>query len=238
MISLVLSAGGLWAAWEIGAWKVLREHFTFDLIVGASAGAWNGWAIASGCSFEEIAELWRDPRLANVMTPGLHSTGLLRPEPMHEIARELFERFRPRTAYALTVVEIPSLRSRIVRGEEVRPEHLAAAASIPFGFPPVLIEGRRYVDGGFRAGLPLWAAEELGATRAIALNVLNTALFRVVRRAIWIKQPRGKMQVDCLEPSEPLGSLGDALRWNRNNIERWLALGERDANRWVSSVRI
>ena len=40
--ALVLSAGGFWGAWEVGAWKVLRERFHPDLIVGASAGSLNG----------------------------------------------------------------------------------------------------------------------------------------------------------------------------------------------------
>ena len=38
MTALVLSAGGLWAAWEVGAWRVLRERFQPDLIVGALGG--------------------------------------------------------------------------------------------------------------------------------------------------------------------------------------------------------
>ena len=80
MKALVLSAGGLWAAWEIGAWKVLCETFQPDLIVGTSAGAWNGWAIAAGCSAEELAKLWLDPDTAHVMTFGLHPTGFLKGE--------------------------------------------------------------------------------------------------------------------------------------------------------------
>ena len=59
--ALVLSAGGMWGAWEVGAWKVLREHFQPDLIVGASAGSWNGWMIAGGVSVDKIAAEWLDP---------------------------------------------------------------------------------------------------------------------------------------------------------------------------------
>ena len=70
MKALVLSAGGLWAAWEIGAWKVLSKTFQPDLIVGPSAGAWNGWAIAAGCTAEELAELWLDPATARIMCFG------------------------------------------------------------------------------------------------------------------------------------------------------------------------
>jgi NTE family protein len=234
--ALVLSAGGFWAAWEVGAWKVLRERFQPDLIVGASAGSWNGWAIASGCPLEDLEQEWLDPRMARVMSVGLHRAGVLCGEPLHETARVLFERFRPRTPFALTMVEVPSLRSRIVRESEVTALHLAASASIPLGFPPVKIDGKLYVDGGFRAGLPLWAAEELGATRALALNVLSTVEFRILGRLLWKKRARGSMAVTLLEPSERLGSLGEAVKWNPANIRKWIALGERDAKRIASSI--
>jgi NTE family protein len=234
--ALVLSAGGLWAAWEVGAWKVLRERFHHDLIVGASAGSWNGWLIASGCTPEEMEREWLDPGMAGVMQFGPHSTGFLRAAPLHEKARELFERYRPHTPFALTIVELPSLRSRIVREKEIGPLHLAASCSIPFAFPPVRIDGRYYIDGGFRAALPVWAAEELGATRVLALNVLNTIEFRVLGRILWKKRARGTTPVTLLEPSERLGSLRDAAVWNSTNIRKWIALGERDAIRIASSI--
>src|SRR5215469_14923158 len=99
MPALVLSAGGLWAAWEVGAWKVLWESFRPDLIVGASAGAWIGWAIAGGATPEEIAAEWLDPRTGHIMKFGLHATGCLRPEGLCEKARELFERSRPKIPF-------------------------------------------------------------------------------------------------------------------------------------------
>ena len=236
--ALVLSGGGFWTAWEVGAWKVLRERFQPDLIVGASAGSWNGWVIASGGTPEELEREWLDPRLAGLMRIGLHPTGILRGEPLHEESQKLFARYQPRMPFALTIVEVPSLRSHIEREKEIKPLHLAAACAIPFGFPPVAIDGRRYVDGGFRAAVPLWAAEELGATRVIALNVLNTPAFRLLHRLMWGKRPRGAMQVTLLEPSEPLGSPLDAVRWNADNIRRWIAQGERDAIRIASSIII
>jgi NTE family protein len=234
--ALVLSAGGLWAAWEVGVWKVLRNRFRFDLIVGASAGSWNGWLIASGCTPDELEREWLDPSMSGIMSLNLHSTGFLHGEPLHRKARELFARFRPRMPFALTVVELPRLRSRIVRETEITELHLAASCAIPFGFPPVKIGGHYYVDGGFRAGLPLWAAEELGATRAIGVNVLNTLEFRMLGRILWKKSPRGAMNVTMIEPSERLGSLRDAVYWNADYIRDWIALGERDATRIASSI--
>ena len=42
MTALVLSAGGMYGAYQAGAWRVLAERFQPDLIVGASIGAVNG----------------------------------------------------------------------------------------------------------------------------------------------------------------------------------------------------
>ena len=137
--ALVFSAGGLWAAWEVGAWSVLRERFHPDLIVGASAGAWNGWAIAGGCTPQELARMWLDPATGGVMRFGLHSTGFLQGAPLRAKARDLFQQFQPRVPFALTIVELPSLRSRIVRDRDITWQHLAACCAIPFGFPPVEI---------------------------------------------------------------------------------------------------
>lgn len=234
--ALVLSAGGMWAAWEVGAWKVLREHFQPDLIVGASAGAWNGWAIAGGVSAEELAREWLDPRTAGIMRVGIHSTGIFRPEGLLAKSRDLFQRARPVIPFGLTMVEVPSMKLKLVRDSEIGWEHLAASAAIPFGFPPVCIGGKRYVDGGLRGALPLWAAAEMGATNVIALNVLNTPIFRLLRKIMRAPPAGDALSVRTLEPSAPLGSLRDAVVWSAANVERWIALGESDAKHALTSI--
>src|SRR6187549_1474157 len=60
MRALVLSGGGLWGAWQAGAWSVLAEEFKPDLIVGASIGSINGYMLASGVSPAALMERWRD----------------------------------------------------------------------------------------------------------------------------------------------------------------------------------
>jgi NTE family protein len=234
--ALVLSAGGLWAAWEAGAWKALSRHFTPDLIVGASAGSWNGWVIASGCTPDDLIREWLDGRTGQIMRFGLAAGGFLRPEPLHAKARELFAAYRPRIPFALTMVEVPSMRIRLVRDSEITAEHLAAACAIPLGFPPVRIHGKLYVDGGLRGSLPLRAAEMMGAERAIALNVLTAPIFRMLRKSKWVPRAGPTLRATVLEPSEPLGSVRDALVWSAANIERWIALGERDGERAAASI--
>src|SRR5579862_9012522 len=47
--ALVLSAGGMFGAYQAGAWRELSASFRPDLVVGTSAGSLNGWSIAGGC---------------------------------------------------------------------------------------------------------------------------------------------------------------------------------------------
>lgn len=230
MMALVLSAGGMWAAWEVGAWRVLRRRLRPDLIVGASAGAWNGLAIAGGATPEDLEREWMHESMAHVF----HS----RPHRLYEKAQMLCAKYTARATFALTVVEVPSLRRRIVREAEICWQHLAASGSIPGVFPAVEIDGRRYVDGGLRGGLPLWAAQKLGARRVFALNVLNTPLFRFLHGIMGERKPDAGLNVNVIEPSEPLGSIYDAVVWDPRKISRWMDLGERDALRAMSSVRM
>jgi NTE family protein len=236
--ALVFGAGGMFAAWEVGAWRVLREHVPVDMIVGASAGAWVGWRIAAGATPDELRREWLDPRTAGIMRPGLHRCGWLRPEGLREKARELYAAGRPRIPYALTITEAPSMRVRVVRGEEVRAAHLEAACAIPLSFPPVTIDGRRYVDGGLRGALPLWVAEELGADRAIGLNCLTLWPFRLLRAILRPRGPAASFPATVIEPSRPLGSMKDAIVWNATYVERWIEQGSEDAKRALSSARM
>ena len=226
----------MFAAWEVGVWKALCGRLRPDLIVGASAGAWNGWMIAGGAATGDMEREWTNPLTAKIMQPGLHRVGLLLPRQLHEKARDLFSRYRPRMPFGLTMVEVPRLRSCLVRDSEITWQHLAATASIPFGFPPVEIAGKRYVDGGLLGALPLWAASQMGATRAIAVNALTTLPFRLLRTFLPPPRPAGALQIVRIEPSARLGSLRDAVVWSADNIRRWIDLGEQDGNRAATSI--
>jgi NTE family protein len=236
--ALVFSAGGLYGAWQAGVWNGLYRSVQPDMVLGASAGAWNAWVIAGGATADDLDREWRDPAIGGILQFGPHRAGLLRPATLYAKARELFDRYRPRVPFGMPLVEVPSLRVRLVREHEVTWRHLAAAVSILTAYPPVAIDGRSYVDGGLRSSLPLWAADEMGATRAIAVNCLTAWPFRALRAVVRPRLPSSSLCVTLIEPSGSLGSLRDALVWSPTNIERWIAQGERDANRAMSSVRM
>jgi NTE family protein len=226
--ALVLSAGGMFAAYQAGVWKAIAGAFQTDMVIGASAGALNGWVIASGCAPEELATQWTHPDTAKWMqfrAPGFDAR-----------VQELFAKYTPRVPFGVVVVEAAKLRSHLIQSEHITWRHLAASCSIPLMFPAQRIGGKNYVDGGLLNVLPLWAAREMGATRAIAINALPAMPSRVLRMAAGAlrrMRPHDRRPVEGLEvihiaPSQPMGTLTEAVRWNRDCIERWIDLGYRD----------
>jgi len=235
--ALVLSAGGMFGAYQAGVWKALAPVLTPDLVVGTSAGSLNGWAIAGGCTPQELIDIWLDPKMDKMMRVRWRWSswqGLWDPAPLVEAARALYDRYRPQIPFALTVTEVPWMRARMVRGEEVTWRHLAASCAVPTGFPPVAIDGKLYVDGGVMDVMPMWAAIELGATRAVAVNALPEMPSRVVRTAARMavsmsRRPGSGKHIETLEIGRKLGSLQDAVRWRPDNARRWIEMGEQDA---------
>ncbi|HUI53926.1 MAG TPA: patatin-like phospholipase family protein [Bryobacteraceae bacterium] len=237
--ALVLSAGGLFAAYQAGAWKALADRFQPDLVVGASAGALNGWAIAGGCSTGELIEEWMSPAAAGLIQTRvtiLPWRGWFDPAPLARHVQEMFARFPPRVPYALTMVEVPRLRRVRVPGEQVTPAHLMASCAIPCGYPPVRLNGRFYVDGGLLDVVPLWAAVEMGATRVIAVNALPRMPSATLRTAVRLVRAVGPaparfpdLEVTEIRPPAPLGALRDSIVWKESNIRRWIEQGEEDA---------
>src|ERR1700736_590733 len=154
--ALVLSAGGMFGAYQAGAWKVLAEHFEPDMVVGASIGAINGWAIASRCDPDELIGRWLN----------------LEALPPQELIRKLHSDFSPQIDYGAVLTDTLSLRPRLFRGPDLTWQHLAASAAVLGLHRQQRIDGRLYSDGGLLGALPLWAAVEMGAERIIAINVL------------------------------------------------------------------
>ena len=235
----MLSAGGFLGAYQAGAWKALRERFQPDLVIGASAGALNGWAIAAGCDPDELIADWLDPSNAELMAlrfPFPPWAGVFNPHQLTARVDRLFARFQPRIPFALTTVEVPSLKLRLVHAEEVRAQHLLASCAIPGGFPTVSIQGRRLVDGGFLSVLPLWAAAEMGATRAVAIHAMPVMPSRLARwavgafRAIARNQPlAGDLEVRMIAPSRPATRLREFVRWERGRVQALIDMGYQDA---------
>lgn len=237
--ALVLSAAGMFGAYQAGAWKALAGSFRPDLVVGASAGALNGWTIASGCPPDELCGIWADEAcdLMHPRFPVLPWRGIFDPAPLYRQIDEFFARYRPRIPFATTLVEVPRLRQVYVTGDKMTQLHLRASCAIPLGYPPVRIDGKWYVDGGLLSTVPLWAAVQLGATSAVVVNALPFMPSRFLRTTVGafrkIAAPPTRfpnLETIEIRPPRELGTVRDAVVWKKENALAWMAAGERDAS--------
>ena len=149
-VALVLSAGGMFGAWQAGAWRALSARLHPDLVVGASVGALNGYVIAGGGAPEDLSELWRRPEQADW-------------DRLPETIRALTERFRLGMDYAVVLTDLLRLKPKIFSGRDITWRHVAASCAVPLMGRQQHIGGRWYSDGGLLNPLPVWAAVELGA---------------------------------------------------------------------------
>ena len=228
MRALVLSGGGLFGAWQAGAWSALAGRVSPDLIVGASVGSLNGYLIAGGATPDELRAMWLDPAFGRFSD-------------LPANIRRMMAHYTPRMPFAITATELPRMKPRIFRDSEITWRHLAASCALPFALPQIRIGTHWYSDGGLLGALPLWAAAELGAKHIIGLQALPQPpswwLGHGVRafRAIAGHNPAVPPGIEVREirPGRRLGSVRDTIQWRRANIERWLEQGAEEAAAFV-----
>jgi predicted acylesterase/phospholipase RssA len=214
----------MFGAWQAGAWRSLAPRFKPDLVVGASVGSLNGYAIAAGWSPTDLCHWWLRPSVASFQNLPKIVHGLMDARPLE-------------LEYAVVLVDMLHMKPRTVTGPTIQPGHLLASCAVPLAYLPRRIDGRLYVDGGLLNPVPVWAAVELGATRIVALNALPDIPSALLRpfvkgfRAVFGHHPPLPYGVELhtLMPRRPLGSLHDALHWKQENIERWIEQGAADA---------
>ncbi|MDO5519448.1 MAG: patatin-like phospholipase family protein [bacterium] len=69
--AIVLAGGGSKGAYQIGAWKALRElNITFDIVTGTSIGAVNGAMIVQD-DYEKAYEFWKELSVDQVMNTNI-----------------------------------------------------------------------------------------------------------------------------------------------------------------------
>ena len=170
--------------------------------------------------------------------------GWFDPEPLRAQAEGLLRDYEPRIPFGVVVTQLRGLHPRLVKYPDVLPAHMQATCSIPLYLPTVRINGKRYLDGGLFEKLPIWAAIEMGAKRIIAIDSLPRVgkwwLHWGIRAAHAFKSPRrypAVLDLTIITPSEALGDAHDAVFWKRENVERWVGMGTRDATRALASAR-
>lgn len=181
---MVLSGGGAKTAAHLGACRAVREAgFEPAWYVATSMGAVIAAGLASGVGNDELLELMTEVAgrslVRNPLAPvtGLFSRSLLKSGPLRQAIEELVpaRRFSDLTV-PLTVTAVDLDTGELVlfgSGAQIAPlvDVLCAGCALPMYYPPVLLGGRRYGDGGLRGVLPLEPASELDVELVIAVDV-------------------------------------------------------------------
>ena len=186
-VVLVLSGGGMKTMAQVGVLRALMEMGLLPAeIVGTSTGALIGALIASGLPYERIVQTACSVRREDVFVPntaalvmkGLGAGSVLKPGP----ARAFLERVLPVRDFHRLAVPLRVTAVDVDRGELVVfgaggftdctvVEAVSASMALPLYFPPVDIGGRRFVDGGLLAALPLDVAAGADADMVVAVDV-------------------------------------------------------------------
>jgi NTE family protein len=167
--------------------RALTEHeLVADLVLGCSVGAMNGAAYARaptragvrrleahwlGVGSPQLMPSSRIPSAVQLLRKGasLHSNEGLR-RSLEEILGEA-RRFEDLAlGFQCVATEVDTARERWFDTGDLVPALLASAA-LPAVFPPVTVEGQRYVDGGVVDNVPIARAVQLGCSRIFVLHV-------------------------------------------------------------------
>lgn len=252
-IAFVLGGGGMFGAYEAGLWAGLEGGFAPAHVFGASIGAFNGLAVASGCPAGELVDLWlnfREAAEARWRFPWPLWAGCLDPGQFHGYLRRHFERFRPVLPLTMAITRLWPFRPFAVTGEALTWRHLAASCTLPLLMPPCRLAEGYCLDGGLFAAVPVWAAAEAGYQRMVAVNILQGGGARALGMVKGLLRGVGRFDADAgrggglgqreviwVEPSRRLGPLRLSAKWEAGLAEDWIELGKEDARGVLERIR-
>jgi NTE family protein len=186
--AFVLAGGGNRGAYQIGMLRALAERgITADIVVGCSVGAINAVSYASKPTIEGVhlaGDMWRRLTGEYIFTRDrLHGTW----------------RFLAKRESVFSTTGLQALLDRVLRFERIEDasiplvlvatrardaaEHwfttgpaatvVLASSALPAVFPPVEVDGERFVDGGIVNNAPISVALSAGARRIFLLLCSN-----------------------------------------------------------------
>lgn len=186
-VAFVLSGGGNLGAIQVGQLRALAERdIVAELVLGCSVGALNGAAYAADptlAGIRHLESLWRttstpdlmpSSRMPNPLQMVRKGTALYKNDGLRRgIARFLggrttFEELEIPFQCMATDMDL-AMEHWFTSGPLMEP--ILASAALPSVYPPVTIDGRRYLDGGVVNNVPISRALELGVKRIYVLHV-------------------------------------------------------------------
>lgn len=199
--AIALGAGGARGAYQIGAWKALRElGVDYDIVVGSSIGSVNGVAMVQD-DYDLALDLWKNisvdkifagdvdldfepqdiigstEKLVSLLIKILINKGL-DISPFLDLLNDIVDEDKVRTSareFGIVALRVPLIKGMEITKEKMKVGYMAKyilASSSAFPvFPVCEVYGNKYIDGGYYDSLPINFARNLGAEEVVAIDV-------------------------------------------------------------------
>ncbi len=244
--ALVLAGGGAKGSYQIGVWKALQElDWQPEIITGTSIGSLNGALLAQG-GYEQARNMWLTVNQDDILTlpqenslteisSFIHDTiqsGGMDVTPLEWIVTNLLDEEKLRNGsikFGLVTVEKKTLKACELALDEIPEGELAdylmaSAACFP-ALRPRTIDGKKFIDGGYRDNMPFNLAKRMGATELVTVDINGVGIVK--------PNHTGLPTIEV----HSYWDLGDLLAVSRDKAERNMALGYNDTLRAFEKVR-
>ena len=237
---LVLAGGGTKGAYEVGAWKALKElNVNIEAIVGTSIGAING-ALFLQDDYNKILELYDNIKFEDLVKISeankLNEGNIFSRENIVKFTKEftknkglentpmknLMEKYidiekiySSSIDYGIVTTSIDlKNKSLEIFKEEIEKEklyeYILASACFPI-FKPQKIGDAQYLDGGMYDNIPVNMLLNKGYENIIVIDISNNGISRKVQNK--------NAYIKIIKPNEDLGSIFD---FDKKDFERFI----------------
>lgn len=249
---LVLDGGGARGAYQIGAWKALKEAgVKINAVAGTSVGALNGALVCMG-DLKQAEHIWSEMTFSRVMdvddewmerlfrkenTLGEILTemkkyladGGVDVTPLRDLIHEVIDEEKIRKSglefcvLTFSVSDMKELDLSIHDIPEGMLEDFLLASAYLVGFKNEKIHGKKYIDGGVINNVPLNSLVNRGYKNIIEVRIYGPG-----------REPKVKMPEDSLNYEiGPRVKLGSIIEFEGRRSRQNLKIGYYDAKRLI-----
>ncbi len=248
---LVLAGGGGKGAYQIGAWKALREmRISFDAIAGVSIGSINGALIAAG-DMKKAIDFWHNVSVKKgikIETELADPENLFSKKNWSVLFRELLKNggfdASPAADYIRAYVDEDKVRKKKIPlgivtvhlSQNATPleifvedipqgelvDYLLASSNIPLA-NNIGPEGERFLDGGVYDNTPVMTLKKRGYNKLIVIDISNI-------KGVAHNLNFNNSQVVYIRPYD-LEDLGPSFDFSGPMIDRRIQLGYLDTRK-------
>ena len=184
---VVMGGGGVKGMAHAGAWRaVLESGLPISELIGTSIGGLVAVCLGGGMTWQRLYEraaVFQKPDIVALnrwalLFNGIRQQSVFREEPLRGfidsiLPVERFDQLNMPVSLNAVALETGATLWFGAAGRTDLPlvDAVYASCALPIFYPPALIEGGYYVDGGVNDGLPIEMAVQRGATLIIAIDV-------------------------------------------------------------------